>query len=47
MKKLQYRAVQIDLARQIEHMDVVLKYFDLAAEAGMNMVILMLKLWNL
>lgn len=43
MKKLQYRAVQIDLARQIEHMDVVLKYFDLAAEAGMNMVILYLE----
>ncbi len=43
MKKLQYRAVQIDLARQIEHMDTVLKYFDLAAGAGMNMVILYLE----
>ena len=43
MKKLQYRAVQIDLARQIEHKDVVLKYFDLAAEAGMNMIIMYLE----
>ncbi len=43
MKKLQYRAAQIDLARQIEHVDQVLKYFDIAAEAGMNMIIMYLE----
>ncbi len=43
LKKLQYRAVQIDLARQIEHMDTVLGYFDLAADAGMNMILLYLE----
>ncbi len=43
MKKSQYRAVQIDLARQIETMETVLRYFDLAAEAGMNMVVLYLE----
>ncbi len=43
MKKAQYRAVQIDLARQIETMDTVKTYFDKAAEAGMNMVVLYLE----
>lgn len=43
MRKPRYRAAQIDLARQIEHMDVVLNYFDLVAEAGMNMVVLYLE----
>ena len=43
MKKAQYRAVQIDLARQIETVDTVKAYFDTAAKAGMNMVILYLE----
>ena len=43
MKKAQYRSVQIDLARQIETVDTVKAYFDTAAKAGMNMVILYLE----
>ena len=43
MKQAQYRAVQIDLARQIETVDTVKAYFDTAANAGMNMVVLYLE----
>ncbi len=43
MKKLQYRAAQLDLARQIETVDTVLNFFDLSAASGMNMVILYLE----
>lgn len=43
MNKTAYRAVQIDLARQIETVDTVKAYFDTAAAAGMNMVVLYLE----
>ncbi len=43
MKKAPYRAAQLDLARQIESVDTVLSFFDLAAQAGMNMVVLYLE----
>ncbi len=43
MKCFDIRAVQIDLARQIETMETVKRYFDVAAEAGMNMVVLYLE----
>lgn len=43
MKQAQYRAVQIDLARQIETVDTVKAYFDTAAKAGMNMIIMYLE----
>ncbi len=43
MEKATYRAVQIDLARQIETVDTVKAYFDTAAAAGMNMVVLYLE----
>ncbi len=43
MKSLNMRAVQIDLARQIETIDTVKAFFDVAAESGMNMVFMYLE----
>ena len=37
------RAVQIDLARQIETVEAVKKFFDVAADAGMNTVLMYLE----
>lgn len=40
MKNFDIRAVSIDLARQIETLEMVKKTFDVCADAGMNMVLL-------
>lgn len=43
MSEFKVRAVQIDLARQIETMDTVKKFLEVSAEAGMNMVVFYLE----
>ena len=43
MYKAPYSAAQIDLARQIETVETVKAYFDTAAKAGMNMIIMYLE----
>ena len=42
-KQFEVRAVQIDLARQIETVETVKKFFDVSAKAGMNMVVMYLE----
>ncbi len=41
--KFDIRAAQIDLARQIETMDTVKRFFDVAAESGLNTVVMYLE----
>ncbi len=41
--KFEMRAVQIDLARQIETVETVKKFFDVAADSGMNTIIMYLE----
>lgn len=43
MNMVKWRAVQIDLARQIETLPTVFRYFDNAKQAGMNMIVLYLE----
>ena len=43
MRSYEMRAVQIDLARQIETVETVKSFFDAAASAGMNTVVLYLE----
>ncbi len=43
MPKFDMRVVQIDLARQIETVETVCRYMDVAAEAGMNAILMYLE----
>ncbi len=42
-KQFEMRAVQIDLARQIETMETVKEFFDVSAKAGMNTIVMYLE----
>ena len=43
MPKFNMRVVQIDLARQIETVETVCRFMDVAAKAGMNAILMYLE----